>query len=112
MTTIADLKHSIRVQRLRVTDDFYGQRKEVIEDYVLHCQILDKGVTETDGNGHVHEIRELLFTVRSSPKTLAIVPDEYQIIYKDQIYDINHVEWDTGSLRWLKIHGRRKTHAG
>lgn len=108
---IADLNRTVVVQKLKSSADFYGDSPEVETSFSTYAHVTDKGITETDGNGHVHEARELLITLRSYQKTRAIRLDLYQLFYMEELYDITHVELDSASDRFITLHARRKTHA-
>lgn len=108
---IADLNRTVTIQKLKSSVDFYGDSPEVETSFSTYAHVTDKGITETDGNGHVHEARELLITLRSYQKTRAIRPDLYQLIYMEELYDITHVELDSALDRFITLHARRKTHA-
>ena len=108
---IADLNRTVVVQKLKSSADFYGDSPEVETSFSTYAHVTDKGITETDGNGHVHEARELLITLRSYQKTRAIRPDLYQLFYMEELYDITHVELDSDSDRFITLHARRKSHA-
>lgn len=109
---IADLNRTVIVQKLKPATDFYGDSATVESSFSTYAHVMDKGVTETDANGHVHEARELLITLRSYQKTRAIRPDLYQLLYMEELYDITHVELDSASNRFVTLHARRKSHAG
>ena len=108
---IADLNRTVTIQKLKPATGFYGDAPEVETSFSTWAHVMDKGISETDGNGHVHEARELLITLRSYHKTRAIRPDMYQLFYMEELYDITHVELDSDSDRFVTLHARRKSHA-
>lgn len=107
---IADLTERVSFQKLEKEPSFYGDKVVPTESFDQWANIKDKGVTETDSNGHVHEARELLVTVRSCQKTRSIAPDIYLMKYRESFYDITHIEVDSRYRRWITLHARRKTH--
>lgn len=107
---IADLTERVSFQKLEKEPGFYGDKVLPVGSFDQWASIKDKGVTETDSNGHVHEARELLVTVRSCQKTRSIAPDIYLMKYRESFYDITHIEVDSRYRRWITLHARRKTH--
>ncbi len=108
---IADLNQKVFIQKLKMASSFFDEAVSVEEEFPIYCHVMDKGVTETDTNGHAHEARELLVTMRSFKKTRAICPDLYQLKYRNELYDIAHVELDSAISRYVTVHARRKNHA-
>lgn len=108
---IADLNQKVFVQRLKTESSFFDDTQEIAEEFPIYCHVVDKGVTETDANGHVHEARELLVTMRSFKKTREITADGYQLKYRGSLYDISHIEHDSAISRYITLHVRRKSHA-
>lgn len=109
---ISDLNQKVFIQKLSPGSNFYDDDGEIEDMFPIFCRVIDKGVTETDNNGHVHEARELLVIMRSYEKTRAIRPDLYQLLYRDELYDITHVELDSIISRYITLHARRRSHAG
>lgn len=108
---ISELNRRVTIQKLKAVSSFFDDQMEIEDEFSVYARVIDKGVTETDANGHVHETREILFTMRSFKKTKAIRPDLYQLIYMEEIYDITHVELDSASDEFVTVHARRKSHA-
>lgn len=108
---ISELNRTVTIQKLKPKTDFYSDSPEVETSFSTYAHVMDKGITETAGNGHVHEAREMLVTLRSYRKTRAIRPDLYQLFYMEELYDITHVELDSASDRFVTLHARRKSHA-
>lgn len=107
---IADLTERVSFQKLDKISNFYGDQLSPADSFEQWANIKDKGVTETDANGHVHQARELLVTLRSCQKTRSISPDIYAMKYRESFYDITHIELDSRYRRWVVLHARRKTH--
>ncbi len=100
---IAELNRTVVVQKLKSSADFYGDAPEVETSFSTYAHVTDKGISETDGNGHVHEARELLITLRSYRKTRAIRPDMYQLFYMEELYDITQDDLEPTPLNKIAL---------
>lgn len=107
---IADLSERVSFIRLGSITGFYKDCLQPEDTFLQWANVKDKGITEADENGHIHEIRELIVTVRSSQKTRKLDPDRHVMVYHDHLYDITHIEEDSRYRRWVTLHARRKSH--
>lgn len=86
-----------------VTDRIGNHRNEWTDCYSCYATINSESGTESEKAGTTNASANAAFTVRYCKEVAAMTPDQYRILYGDEIYNIISIDHQNNKRKSLKF---------
>lgn len=109
---LSDFNQRITIQKGVIHPDFYGEDHSFSDFYSCFTSVKEKSLAENVRDGNLVQDEILEFSVRDCSKLKELSSDAFQILFKEQIYDILAIDHDQFKGRYLRITAKRRKHDG